>query len=88
MTEANKPQWLELLGGAGFARKPMNVSIAMVDLFEPGNTEIMPTAINPSTNPPEWQRVSLKASTDWLTWLLLGMLFPTLLAVLVLCLRH
>ena len=75
MTEDNKPQWLELLGGAGFARKPMNVSIAMVDLFEPGNTEIMPTAINPSTNPPEWQRVSLKASTDWLTWLLLECFF-------------
>ena len=75
MTEANKPQWLELLGGAGFARKPVNVSIAMVDLFEPGNTEIMPTVINPSTNPPEWQRVSLKASTDWLTWLLLECFF-------------
>ncbi len=75
MSEDNKPQWLELLGGAGFARKPMNVSIAMVDLFEPGNTEIMPTAINPSTNPPEWQKVSLKASTDWLTWLLLDCFF-------------
>ena len=75
MTEKNKPLWLELLGGAGFARKPMNVSIAMVDLFERGNTEIMPTAINPSTNPPEWQRVSLKASTDWLTWLLLECFF-------------
>jgi hypothetical protein len=75
MTQENKPQWLELLGGAGFARKPMNVSIAMVDLFERGNTEIMPTAINPSTNPPEWQRVSLKAATDWLTWLLLECFF-------------
>ena len=75
MTEENKPLWLELLGGAGFARKPMNVSIAMVDLFERGNTEIMPTAINPSTNPPEWQKVSLKASTDWLTWLLLECFF-------------
>jgi hypothetical protein len=75
MSEDNKRQWLELLGGAGFARKPMNVSIAMVDLFEPGNTEIMPTAINPSINPPEWQRVSLKASTDWLTWLLLECFF-------------
>ncbi len=75
MTEANKPQWLELLGGAGFARKPMNVSIAVVDLFEPGKTEIMPTAINPSTNPLEWQKVSLKASTDWLTWFLLECFF-------------
>ena len=75
MTRDNKPQWLELLGGAGFARKPINVSVAMVDLFEPGNTEIMPTTINPSTNPPEWQRVSLKASTDWLTWLLLECFF-------------
>jgi hypothetical protein len=75
MSEENKRQWLELLGGAGFARKPMNVSIAMVDLFEPGNTEIMPTAINPSINPLDWQRVSLKASTDWLTWLLLECFF-------------
>ena len=75
MTGENKPQWLELLGGTGFARKPMNVSIAMHDLFEPDNTEIMPTAINPSNNPPEWQKVSLKASTDWLTWLLLDCFF-------------
>jgi hypothetical protein len=82
MTEDNKPQWLELLGGAGFAQKPMNVSIAVVDLFERGNTEIMPTAINPSTNPPEWQRVSLKASTDWLTWLLLECFFLLFLVFL------
>lgn len=75
LTEANKPQWLELLGGAGLTRKPVGVSIAMVDLFEPGKTEIMPTAINPSTNPPDWQKVSLKASTDWLTWLLLECFF-------------
>jgi hypothetical protein len=82
MTEENKPQWLELLGGAGFAQKPMNVSIAVVDLFERGNTEIMPTAINPSTNPPEWQRVNLKASTDWLTWLLLECFFLLFLVFL------
>ncbi|MET0223187.1 MAG: hypothetical protein ABW346_02260 [Terrimicrobium sp.] len=82
MTEDNKPQWLELLGGTGFARKPINVSVAMVDLFERGNTEIMPTAINPSNNPPEWQRVSLKASTDWLTWLLLECFFLLFLVFL------
>jgi len=82
MTEDNKPRWLELLGGTGFARKPINVSVAMVDLFERGNTEIMPTAINPSNNMPEWQRVSLKASTDWLTWLLLDCFFLLFLVFL------
>jgi hypothetical protein len=82
LTEDNKPQWLELLGGTGFARKPINVSVAMVDLFERGNTEIMPTAINPSNNPPEWQRVSLKASTDWLTWFLLECFFLLFLVFL------
>ena len=75
LTEANKSQWLELLGGAGLTPKPVGVSIAMIDLFEPGRTEIMPTAINPSTNPPDWQKVNLKASTDWLTWLLLEAFF-------------
>ena len=82
MTDDNKAQWLELLGGAGFAQKPMNVSVAILDLFERGNTEIMPTAINPSNNPPEWQRVSLKASTDWLTWLLLECFFLLFLVFL------
>jgi hypothetical protein len=82
MTDDNKAQWLDLLGGAGFAQKPMNVSIAILDLFERGNTEIMPTAINPSNNPPEWQRVSLKASTDWLTWLLLECFFLLFLVFL------
>jgi hypothetical protein len=71
LTEANKQQWLELLGGTGLASKPVGVSIAIVDLFD-NRTEIMPTAINPSfIEAPEWQKVSLKASTDWLTWLLL-----------------
>ena len=75
VTEANKPLWLELLGGAGLGRKPVSVSIAMVDVFDKGKEEIMPTDINPSyyskEGTPEWQKVSLKASTDWLTWLLL-----------------
>ena len=76
LTEANKQQWLELLGGTGLANKPVGVSIAMVDLFEPGKTEIMPTAINPAfVEAPEWQKVNLKASTDWLTWLLLDCFF-------------
>jgi hypothetical protein len=68
LTEANKQQWLELLGGIGLGSKPVAVSIAMVDLFEPGKTGIMPTEINPSFPAHEWQKVSLKASTDWLTW--------------------
>ena len=76
LTEANKQQWLELLGGTGLASKPVGVSIAMVDFFEKDKAEIMPTAINPSfAHPHEWQRVSLKASTDWLTWSLLGCFF-------------
>ena len=79
LTEANKQQWLELLGGTGLARKPVGVSIAMVDLFEPGKTEIMPTAINPAfVEAPEWQKVSLKASTDWLTGAA-GLLLPVIL---------
>ena len=75
LTEANKQQWLELLGGIGLGGKPVAVSIAMVDLFEPGKTRIMPTEINPSLPAPEWQKVSLKASTDWLTGVLLVCFF-------------
>jgi hypothetical protein len=75
LTEANKQQWLELLGGNGLGSEPVGVSIAMVDLFD-NKTEIMPTAINPSfAEVPEWQKVNLKASTDWLTWLLLDCFF-------------
>ena len=78
LTEANKQQWLELLGGIGLGNTPVAVSIAMVDLFEKDKSEIMLTAINPSNSieeTPEWQKVSLKASTDWLTWVLLVCFF-------------
>lgn len=71
LTNDNKKQWLELLGGTGFGDKPMSVSIALPDVFEKGTTEIMPTAINPSANSPQWQKVGFRASTNWLTWLLL-----------------
>ncbi|HEY5707307.1 MAG TPA: hypothetical protein VIS96_17240 [Terrimicrobiaceae bacterium] len=75
LTQANKQQWLELLGGNGLASKPVGVSIAVVDLFETGKREIMRTAINPSFDTAEWQKVRLRASTDWLTWLLLNCFF-------------
>ncbi len=72
LTDANKPQWLDLLGGAGFASKPVGVTIAFSNLFDQaGKTELMPTAINPAFKVAPWQQVRLKASTDTLTRTLL-----------------
>lgn len=67
--KGNKSQWLDLLGGVGLSNKPVTVSIAYVSK-DGAKSEILPTAISPST-PKKWQNVLLRANDmDLATWLL------------------
>ena len=89
LTEANKQQWLELLGGNGLGSEPVGVSIAMVDLFELDKTEIMPTAINPSFARSARMAEGEPESLDRLAHVAAaGLLLPAVLTVPLLCLCH